>query len=90
MVARGTRQAWPPGKLLARLPGALAGAVQQGSVSLGSVPLRQNLSNLLRLALLYRCGGIYLDADIVVLRPLSDPCNAIGAQAVDDATGDWR
>ena len=88
MVAGGTRQAWPPGKLLARLPGALAGAVQQGGVSLGSVPLRQNLSNLLRLALLYRYGGIYLDADVVVLRPLSDLRNAIGAQAVDDATGD--
>jgi len=65
-------------------------AVQRGGVSLGSVPLGQNLSNLLRLALLYRYGGIYLDADVVVLRPLSDLRNAIGAQAVDEATGDWR
>jgi len=69
---------------------AWLGAVQRGGVSLGSVPLRQNLSNLLRLALLYRYGGIYLDADVVVVRPLSDLRNAIGAQAVDDATGDWR
>lgn len=69
---------------------AWLGAVQRGGVSLGSVPLGQNLSNLLRLALLYRYGGIYLDADVVVLRPLSDLRNAIGAQAVDEATGDWR
>lgn len=69
---------------------AWLGAVQRGGVSLGSVPLGQNLSNLLRLALLYRYGGIYLDADVVVLRPLSDLRNAIGAQAVDEATGEWR
>lgn len=69
---------------------AWLGAVQRGRVSLGSVPLGQNLSNLLRLALLYRYGGIYLDADVVVLRPLSDLRNTIGAQAMNDATGDWR
>ncbi|KAJ1271977.1 hypothetical protein BS78_06G167800 [Paspalum vaginatum] len=69
---------------------AWLGAVQRGGVSPGSVPLGQNLSNLLRLALLYMYGGIYLDADVVVLRPLSDLRNAIGAQAVDEATGDWR
>jgi hypothetical protein len=52
-------------------------AVQRGGVSLGSVPLGQNLSNLLRLALLYRYDGIY--QDVVVLMPLSDLSNAIGA-----------
>lgn len=65
------------------------GAVRRGEVSPGSVPLGQNLSNLLRLALLYKYGGVYLDADVVVLRPLSGLRNAIGAQAVDAATGDW-
>ncbi|KAL6651090.1 hypothetical protein ACP70R_010015 [Stipagrostis hirtigluma subsp. patula] len=69
---------------------AWLGAVKRGEVSPGSVPLGQNLSNLLRLALLYRYGGVYLDADVVVLRPLSGLRNAIGAQAVDEATGDWR
>ncbi|XP_062224851.1 uncharacterized protein At4g19900-like [Phragmites australis] len=69
---------------------AWLGVVQRGGVSPGSVPLGQNLSNLLRLALLYRYGGIYLDADVVVLKPFSDLRNAIGAQAVDEATGDWR
>ncbi|OEL35438.1 hypothetical protein BAE44_0003545 [Dichanthelium oligosanthes] len=69
---------------------AWLGAVQRGGVSPGSVPLGQNLSNLLRLALLYRYGGVYIDADIVVLRPFSGLRNAIGAQAVDEATGGWR
>jgi lactosylceramide 4-alpha-galactosyltransferase len=69
---------------------AWLGAVQRGGVSPGSVPLGQNLSNLLRLALLYRYGGVYLDADVVVLRPFSGLRNVIGAQAVDEATGDWR
>lgn len=64
--------------------------VQLGGVSPGSVPLGQNLSNLLRLALLYKYGGVYLDADVVVLKPLSRLRNAIGAQAVDEATGEWR
>ncbi|XP_006652550.1 uncharacterized protein At4g19900-like [Oryza brachyantha] len=68
---------------------AWLGTVQRGDVSPGSIPLGQNLSNLLRLALLYKYGGVYLDADVVVLRPFSDLRNAIGAQAVDAATGDW-
>uniref|UniRef100_A0A0D9ZNE4 Alpha 1,4-glycosyltransferase domain-containing protein n=1 Tax=Oryza glumipatula TaxID=40148 RepID=A0A0D9ZNE4_9ORYZ len=68
---------------------AWLGAVQRGDVSPGSIPLGQNLSNLLRLALLYKYGGVYLDADVVVLRPFSDLRNAIGAQAVDASTGDW-
>ncbi|KAL6903743.1 hypothetical protein ACP4OV_004556 [Aristida adscensionis] len=69
---------------------AWLGAARRGEVSPGSVPLGQNLSNLLRLALLHRYGGVYLDADVVVLRPLSGLRNAIGAQSVDEATGDWR
>lgn len=68
---------------------AWLGAVRRGEVGPGSVPLGQNLSNLLRLALLYKYGGVYLDADVVVLRPLSSLHNAIGAQAVDAVTGDW-
>ncbi|KAG8082758.1 hypothetical protein GUJ93_ZPchr0014g46775 [Zizania palustris] len=68
---------------------AWLGTVQSGDVSPGSVPVGQNLSNLLRLALLYKYGGVYLDADVVVLRSFSDLRNTIGAQAVDAATGDW-
>ncbi|CAM0903665.1 unnamed protein product [Alopecurus aequalis] len=64
-------------------------AVRRGEVGPGSVPLGQNLSNLLRLALLYRYGGVYMDADVVLLRSLEGLRNAIGAQAVDAVTGDW-
>jgi lactosylceramide 4-alpha-galactosyltransferase len=66
------------------------GSVKRGGVSPGSVPLGQNLSNLLRLALLYKYGGVYLDADVVVLRPFSGIRNAVGAQSVDQTTGGWR
>lgn len=31
------------------------------------------LSNLVRLAILHRFGGVYLDTDLIVLRPLHDP-----------------
>ncbi|CAN6235711.1 unnamed protein product [Urochloa humidicola] len=55
-------------------------AARRGGVKPGSVPLGQNLSNLLRLALLYRYGGAYLDADVVVLRPFAGVLrNAVGA-----------
>ncbi|XP_078427423.1 uncharacterized protein LOC144699949 [Wolffia australiana] len=61
----------------------------RGKVNPGEVPLGQNLSNLLRLAVLYKFGGAYLDADVVVLRSFSPLRNAIGAQAADLATGNW-
>ncbi|CAA6655681.1 unnamed protein product [Spirodela intermedia] len=60
-----------------------------GGVDPGEVPLGQNLSNLLRHAVLYKFGGVYLDADVIVLRSFSPLRNAIGAQAVDLATGNW-
>jgi len=41
-----------------------------------------NRANALRLALLYKRGGAYLDTDMVSLRPLSHlPCEALGAQS---------
>lgn len=49
-----------------------------GADSPGNVPHGQNLSNLLRLALLNWYGGAYLDADVVVLGPLSGLRNTIG------------
>ncbi|GJN26935.1 hypothetical protein PR202_gb14902 [Eleusine coracana subsp. coracana] len=73
-------------------------AARRGGVSPGSIPLGQNLSNLLRLALLHRYGGVYLDADVLVLTSFFSPNggggglphNAVGAQAADAATGGWR
>lgn len=60
-----------------------------GNVNPGEVSLGQNLSNLLRLGLLYRFGGIYLDTDIVVLKSFGDLRNMIGAQTIDHETGKW-
>ncbi|XP_073137685.1 uncharacterized protein [Henckelia pumila] len=60
-----------------------------GGVRTGGVSLGQNLSNLLRLGLLYRFGGIYLDTDIIVLKSFRELKNAIGAQTLDLETGQW-
>lgn len=64
-------------------------SLRHGDVDPGEVPLGQNLSNLLRLALVYKFGGVYVDMDVLVLRSLSRLRNAIGAQAVDAGTGNW-
>lgn len=61
----------------------------RGEVDPGEVPLAQNLSNLLRLLVLHRYGGVYLDADVVVMRKLTGLNNTIGAQAADTGTGRW-
>jgi hypothetical protein len=47
---------------------------------LASIPARSPaaVSNLVRYAILYRFGGVYLDFDVIVLRPVSDP-QVIGA-----------
>lgn len=60
-----------------------------GEVDPGEVPLAQNLSNLLRLLVLHRYGGVYLDADVVVMKKLTGLNNTIGAQAADSGTGRW-
>lgn len=48
----------------------------------GSIPLSQNLSNLARLAILYKYGGVYLDTDFIVTRSFKGLKNSIGAQTV--------
>ncbi|XP_041026559.1 lactosylceramide 4-alpha-galactosyltransferase-like [Juglans microcarpa x Juglans regia] len=63
--------------------------LRKGIVDPGVVSLGQNLSNLLRLALLYKFGGIYVDTDVIVLRSFSQLRNVIGAQTIDDETGNW-
>ncbi|CAN1149795.1 Uncharacterized protein At4g19900 [Linum perenne] len=63
--------------------------LKKGNVRPGEVSLGQNLSNLLRLALLYKFGGIYVDTDVVVLRSFSGLRNSIGAQTVDLGSGKW-
>ncbi|KAB2621965.1 lactosylceramide 4-alpha-galactosyltransferase-like [Pyrus ussuriensis x Pyrus communis] len=49
----------------------------------GYIPLSQNLANLVRLAMLYKYGGIYLDTDLILLKDFSALRNAIGAQSLD-------
>ncbi|KAJ0265829.1 Alpha 1,4-glycosyltransferase family protein [Hirschfeldia incana] len=63
--------------------------LKRGMFSPGVIPLEQNLSNLLRLVLLYKFGGIYLDTDVIILKPLTNLHNVIGAQTVDPVTRKW-
>lgn len=61
----------------------------KGDINVGYVPLGQNLSNLLRLCLLYKFGGVYLDTDVFVLKSFSKLRNSIGAQTLDLGTKNW-
>ncbi|GFY91832.1 alpha 1,4-glycosyltransferase family protein [Actinidia rufa] len=63
--------------------------LRNGDVDPGEVSLGQNLSNLLRLALLYKFGGVYIDTDVIILKSLSKLRNVIGAQTIDLETGNW-
>ncbi|XP_010530428.1 PREDICTED: uncharacterized protein At4g19900-like [Tarenaya hassleriana] len=63
--------------------------LKSGDMDPGSIPLYMNLSDLTRLAVLYKYGGIYLDTDIIFLNDLRGLRNAIGAQSVDRGTGRW-
>ncbi|KAH0852260.1 hypothetical protein HID58_094123 [Brassica napus] len=46
----------------------------------GRIPLSQNLSNLARLAILYKYGGVYLDTDFIVTRSFKGLKNSIGSK----------
>ncbi|XP_022720495.1 lactosylceramide 4-alpha-galactosyltransferase-like [Durio zibethinus] len=63
--------------------------LKKGNVDPGEVSLGQNLSNLLRLALLYKYGGIYIDTDIIVLKSFNNLRNVIGAQSINLETKNW-
>ncbi|KAK6943109.1 Glycosyltransferase, DXD sugar-binding motif [Dillenia turbinata] len=63
--------------------------MKKGKNDPGEIPLAQNLSNLLRLAALYKYGGVYLDTDFIVLKMCSGLRNSIGAQSMDMVTGKW-
>ncbi|KAK7256881.1 hypothetical protein RIF29_30437 [Crotalaria pallida] len=64
--------------------------MKSGNKDPGYIPLSQNLSNIIRLALLYKYGGVYMDTDIIVLKDFSNLRNAIGAQSVNSATKKWN
>lgn len=63
--------------------------LKKGDVHPGEISLGQNLSNLLRLGLLYKFGGVYIDTDVIVLRSFKKLRNAIGAQTIDAETKSW-
>lgn len=63
--------------------------MNSGNKDPGYIPLSQNLSNLIRLAMLYKYGGLYVDTDIIVLEDFSELRNTIGAQSVDSVTKQW-
>ena len=63
--------------------------ITSGTKDPGYVPLSNNLSNLIRLTILYKYGGAYMDTDLIVLRDFSELRNTIGAQSLDPVTRQW-
>ncbi|XP_027351318.1 uncharacterized protein At4g19900-like [Abrus precatorius] len=63
--------------------------LRKGKRDPGEISLFQNLSNLVRLAVLYKYGGVYLDTDFIVLKPLTGLRNSIGAQSMDVGNKHW-
>ncbi|CAA0817894.1 alpha 1-4-glycosyltransferase family protein [Striga hermonthica] len=63
--------------------------LNHGKINPGRISFGQNLSNLVRLAVLYRFGGVYLDTDMIVLKSFRELRNSIGAQAVEPVTRKW-
>ncbi|KAH1090028.1 hypothetical protein J1N35_017285 [Gossypium stocksii] len=57
--------------------------IKSGEKDPGGIPLAQNLSNLMRLAALYKYGGVYLDTDFIVLKSFKGLKNTIGAQSIN-------
>ncbi|KAJ0028215.1 hypothetical protein Pint_35201 [Pistacia integerrima] len=63
--------------------------LKSGNKDPGKFPLYNNLSNLIRLAILYRYGGVYLDTDFIVMRNFTGLRNAVGVQVIDRNTQNW-
>ncbi|CAN1142325.1 Uncharacterized protein At4g19900 [Linum perenne] len=63
--------------------------MKSGTKDPGYIPLTINLSNLIRIAMIYKYGGAYLDTDFIVLKDFSGLKNAVGAQSIDSTTNEW-
>ncbi|KAL1194060.1 hypothetical protein V5N11_032993 [Cardamine amara subsp. amara] len=63
--------------------------IKTGKRDPGKISLAQNLSNLMRLAFLYKYGGVYLDTDMIVLKSFKGLRNVIGAQTLDPSSTNW-
>ncbi|KAL4587276.1 hypothetical protein LXL04_000144 [Taraxacum kok-saghyz] len=62
--------------------------IKNGEKEPGKIPLPQNLSNLIRLAILYKYGGVYVDTDFIILKDFNSIRNSIGAQSATKS-GNW-
>ncbi|ESR42572.1 hypothetical protein CICLE_v10013378mg [Citrus x clementina] len=69
--------------------GAWFDEMKSGNKDPGEIPLAQNLSNLIRLAVLYKYGGVYLDTDFILLKSFEGLRNSIAAQSIDVVSGNW-
>ncbi|KAI4353285.1 hypothetical protein L6164_002247 [Bauhinia variegata] len=63
--------------------------MNSGTKDPGHIPLSQNLSNMIRLAMLYKYGGVYMDTDLIILKDFTELRNAVGAQSIDSVTRKW-
>ncbi|XWS67213.1 hypothetical protein CRYUN_Cryun05aG0268600 [Craigia yunnanensis] len=63
--------------------------MKNGNKDPGNISLSYNLSNLIRLAILYKYGGVYLDVDFIILKDFTALRNAIGAQSIHRITRKW-
>ncbi|XP_021717185.1 uncharacterized protein At4g19900-like [Chenopodium quinoa] len=63
--------------------------LKDGKMDPGKIPIAQNLSNLLRLVILYKYGGVYLDTDMIILKDVSGLRNTIGVQELDEKKKVW-
>ncbi|XP_010691811.2 uncharacterized protein LOC104905065 [Beta vulgaris subsp. vulgaris] len=63
--------------------------LKDGKLDPGKIPIAQNLSNLLRLVILYKYGGVYLDTDMIILKDVSRLRNSIGIQEIDEKKNTW-
>ncbi|PHT40708.1 hypothetical protein CQW23_19562 [Capsicum baccatum] len=55
----------------------------------GEMPLTQNLSYLIKLVVLYKSGGVYLDKNFIIPKNFSRLRNSLGAQTIS-ANGNWK
>ncbi|CAI0471227.1 unnamed protein product [Linum tenue] len=63
--------------------------MKSGTRDPGYIPLTINLTNLIRIAMIYKYGGAYIDTDFIVLRDFSELRNVVGAQTMDRMTNQW-
>lgn len=56
---------------------------------LGEIPLSQSKSNLIRVAIFYKYGGVYIDTDFIVLKLLPGFSNSFSAESMDLDSKHW-